>query len=102
MATDKPARRAGNMIRISISYFYGMGKTLQPIAAVTVGPLNVWWSTLYAARTTLESLFSYEWFGPAIQNSYTPGQRLLTALVNLTDQDFTTHQITPLEAYSIT
>jgi hypothetical protein len=102
MTTKKPAIQVGKMIRISISYFYTMGSTLKPLSSLSAGPLNVWWATLYAARASLEDFFGTDFFSPAIQNSYASGQRLLTALVSLTNQEFATYQITMPDAYSVT
>jgi hypothetical protein len=102
VTATKPGIRVGTMIRISITYFYDIAKTLHPIGSINPGPLNLWWSSLYAARTSLQGLFNTAWFGPAIQNSYDSGQRLLRAVAFLTDQDYGTYQITPLDVFSVT
>jgi hypothetical protein len=102
MTTKQPAVQVRNMIRLSIAYFYGLGSTLQPLGSLNAGPLGLWWPTLYSARTGLEGFFGADWFGPAIQNSFNSGQRLLRAVTHLTDQDFGTYEITPMDAFSVT
>jgi hypothetical protein len=102
MTTKNPGERLGSMIRLSITYFYNIATTLRPLASLTPGPLSLWWSPLFSAQTALQNLFATDWFGPAIQNSYDSGQRLLRATKYLTDQDYSTYQITALDAYAIT
>lgn len=91
------------MIRISIAYFYDIGSSLQPLSAVKAEmSLVEVWSTLFNAQNVLESLFSTEWFWPAVRASHAPGQKLLSAIKMITDRkDFVDGKIMPFEEYAL-
>lgn len=91
------------MIRISISYFYGVGTAVHPLASVKAGQalLDVWLAC-NRAEQSLTGLFSSEWFFPAIKTTYGAGQKLLKVLQKTTQRDDFDAEITHPEAFEIT
>jgi hypothetical protein len=101
---NKPGCRAGgNMIRISLSFFYGLGAILRPLSTVTANmKLRDVWSPVYQAHGDLASLFSADWFMPAVKAAAGPGNLLLATLKSVTDRtDFDEGEISYAEAYEI-
>src|ERR1700732_922545 len=84
---NKPACRVGgNMIRISIAYFYGVGAAVRPLRDIKPGKLDFnLWMTAFTAQQELGGLLNTPWFWPAIRTSFGPGQKLLDALKAVAD-----------------
>jgi hypothetical protein len=78
-ALKLPAWRiGGKMIRISVSYFYGLGAAIRPVAGLQPGmTLQDVWGTLFTAEMELRNLFATDWFLPAVKNAWGPGQKLI-------------------------
>jgi hypothetical protein len=91
------------MLRISLSFFYGLGAVLQPVSNLTAGmKLNDVWGPLYGAQNDLRSLLATEWFTPAVRNASAPGMSLLAAINAITErEDFAEGEITHGEAFAV-
>ncbi len=91
------------MIRISLSFFYGLGSILRPLYAITPGTkLRDVWSWIYSAETELNSLLGAAWFTPAMRSAAHPGTRLSNALKGLTDRTDFDSDLTLLDIQPIT
>lgn len=91
------------MIRISIAFFFGLGAALRPLREIVAGEnLGTHWGTLYSAKRELESLFASQFFWPAIRSSYEPGQKLLKAVTNITNETDFSREIEFMDAYTVT
>lgn len=100
--SEPVARVRGNMIRISIAYFYGIGAAVRPLRNLKPQKLDFdTWSNLFAAEQALTGLFGAQWFWPAIRASYAPGQKLLEAIGQTTGKMIDS-DIEVGEAYGIT
>lgn len=96
-------RIGGKMIRISISFFYGLGAAMREIAAIQPGvKLNDVWLSLHKAQTELNNLFGTQWFSPAVKSAYNPGQILLNTIAPFVQRTDWTAELTNIEAWSIT
>lgn len=90
------------MIRISMSFFYGLGASLRRIADIKPDvPLDAAWVPLYEAKRELEKLFAADWFLPAVKSAYQPGQNLLAAIDTLTQRTDFSSPMTHPEVYSV-
>src|SRR5260221_2748021 len=85
--TNRPAALiGGNMIRISIAYFYGVGAAVRPLRDIKPGKLDFdIWMTVFGAQQELEGMLNTQWFWPAIRTSVGPGQKLVAALKVVAD-----------------
>lgn len=91
------------MIRISISFFYGLGAAMREIAAIQPGAkLEDVWPSLYKARMELDNLFGTQWFSPAVKSAYSPGQTLLKAINTHVQRTDWGAELTNTEAWRIT
>lgn len=93
----------GSMLRISLSFFYGLGSVLRPIYAITPGiKLGDVWTALYSAESELNNLLTTSWFTPAMKTASYPGQRLAAALKLITDRTDFDGELSPTEVRSLT
>jgi hypothetical protein len=101
---NKPGIRAGgNMIRISLSFFYGLGASVRLLPSISAGQkLSDVWITAWTARAELSNLLSAAWFAPAMKAAIGPGNTLLTSLSAIIDRSDFDEQITFPEASAIT
>jgi hypothetical protein len=91
------------MIRLSISFFYGLGASLRTAGAITGGhKLRDVWSAAYSAQGEVSNLISTPWFAPAMKAAIAPGNRLLQTLKAITDRTDFDGEITPQEAHAVT
>lgn len=91
------------MIRISISFFYGLGAAMREIAAIQPGAkLNDVWLSLHNAQTELNKLFGAQWLTPAVRSAYHPGQTLLNTIAPFVQRTDWAAELTNMEAWGIT
>ena len=93
----------GNMIRLSLSFFYNLGAVLRPIGglagAAKVGQV---WGPLTAAQNDLHDLLRTEWFQPAIQSSVAKGSDLMNALLAITNRTDFDSEVGHQQAFAVT
>ena len=99
-----PALRVGGkMIRISITYFYGLGAAVRQISNLQQGAeIADVWGSLWGAQTELNNLFAADWFLPAVRNAWNPGQKLVQAIAAITQQSDFSKKLEFMEVYQVT
>ena len=91
------------MIRISLSFFYSLGATLRPVAAINQNSrLNDVFGLLLSAENELKLLQQAAWFAPAMKAGAAPLARLIAALQAVTTQTDFTKFLHPNEIFNIT
>lgn len=97
------SRGGKSVTPISLSFFYGLGTVLRPVANLRAGlKLSDVWSELYQAQTDLYGLLSTDWFAPAVKIAATRGWELHAALKAITDRTDFEAEITHIEAFNVT
>lgn len=80
-------RTGGAVLRISISYFCGLGGLMERLAGLKPGArLGDAWPQIMQTQNQLEQLLSTEWFSPAMRSAFVPGAELVNALKKVSER----------------
>jgi hypothetical protein len=92
----------GVMLRLSLSYFYDLARSLEPIRRLNAGDkLQGVWPDVYGAENALRQFLAIEWLWGSIKSSYSLGNALLSSLANLRQQDIETYELNYYDTYTI-